>query len=142
MVATGVAALAVTVAWDWMPLAVEPTTIEPGSLPVNRVTVAMPRALVIAVVELRRASVPGWETMVKVHVSPATGSPTVSSTLHVQVTEAPAAGAVSLTLVVTLPTGGGYCADAVPPAMARATRSPMVAKAIAGRTFRGRSLII
>jgi hypothetical protein len=114
----------------------------PGVLPVNKVTVAMPWALVTAVVELREASVPGCETILNSHVSPATGFPTVSSTVHVQVSEVPVAGVVSLRLAVTLPTGGGYWADAVPPAMTRATRNAMVAKAIAGRTFRGSLLIM
>jgi hypothetical protein len=118
------------------------TEIAPEVLPVNRVTVAMPWALVMALVELREASVPGWETIVNTHTSPATGFPTVSNTAHVQVTELPVAGVVSLRLTVTLPAGGGYWADAVPPAMVRVTRSPMAAKAIAGRIFRRSSLIV
>jgi hypothetical protein len=141
----GVAASAIAVAWDSILLASASTTIVPEVLPANRVTVAMPWALVTAVAELREASVPGWETMVNTHTSPATGFPTVSSTVHVTVTELPVAGVGSLRLVVTLPTGGGYWADAVPPAMVRtirATRSPMAAKAIAGRIFRRSSLIV
>jgi hypothetical protein len=113
----------------------------PGTLPVDRMTVAMPFSSVTAVVEARDASVPGWEIMERSTTSFVTGLPTVSSTLTCTSTVLPVDGVVSLTEVVTLPTGAGYWAKAIVQDAARTMAAPMVAKTTGCRTLRDKAVI-
>jgi hypothetical protein len=80
--------------------------------------------------------------MVKVHGSPATGEPWLSTTVQLTVTLAPVLGAGLLAPAVTLPTGGGYWAKAMAQDATRAIRIPTPARDRGRKALRNSLIIV
>jgi hypothetical protein len=92
-----------------------PTTIVPGVVPTLRVVLATPFSSVTFGPASTVALAPGCEINWNVHESPNAGDPNWLRTVVEIVTDDPAAGVALDVLMLTLPVGGGYTADAVLP---------------------------